>query len=209
MMNTNPSSQGVPTTPLSNPAPQPVYTYPQGFDPRNQKSSGSWMGLGIVIVAVWILFFDGWTTLQSWKPAPAAPSRIVQTATALPQPSVVLPSANVTKPNVGTGGVVVVPSEPYKSVPTQAPLPTELPPSIAAQNQATYNLIVATLTPFPAPACDAQHALYITDVIQVLDEKGHPIGNVQGWSCNSEAEAVASVRSQSEVMIMKNKQVHP
>lgn len=202
MQNQGYSSQGVPTTPLPNNNQQPPPMHPYG----GQKSGGSWMGYAVVTVAVWIMFFDGWNTIQSFKPVAPAQTKIVVTATALPD-SAAIPTARVVPPVDNSG--IVVPNQPYKSVPTLAPLPTEIPPSVAAQNHAIYEMIVATLTPFPTPVCESTHPTFVTDPVQVLNAKGYPIGNVQGWSCNSEADAVASVRMQSEVMIQLDKQAHP
>lgn len=104
-----------------------------------------------------------------------------------------------------TQAVVVVPAGAYHSAPTSAPVPTEVSPELLIQGATTYALLTTPPTPFPTPVCDATHAAFVTDPIRVLNEKGIPIGSAQGWSCDSQAAAVASAQSEARAMIAQSK----
>jgi hypothetical protein len=187
------SSQGVPTTRLPPP--------PNGTGQNQGTSGGSYLGYVIVAIAAWLLFFDGYRQLLDFKPPVATNTTVVVTATAaaIAPGSQSIPTAIIkTQP---AGNAVVVPSKPYESVPSPIPLPTEVPPAAIVQNAASYALITTPPTPYPTPECSAQNSTYVTDPVTVLNEKGIPIGSVQGWSCESAEAAVASVHTLSEQMI--------
>lgn len=125
--------------------------------------------------------------------APAQPAAIdVPIAPAL------LPTAAVARPAVDT---IVKPSG--QMIIATAPPIVATPWVISAAEQAAIDAVRTKAAPLVSgsdPACNSSNASFVTDIIQVKDASGVPIGEVQGVSCVSEAAAVADVRAKAAAM---------
>lgn len=176
------------------------------FQPR--KESHPFVTLFYIAATLFIgfaFYVMFWPMLSSYVPsapaptvAPASPPQVAPHA----QAPVVEQSAPIVEQAPAapapTALVVVPAAAPLRFEPTAAP-PAWVP---SAEQTAAYDAVRATQAPQvygTDPTCNSANATYVTDPIKV-EKNGVPIGAVQGWSCTSEADAVAEAQRRAVEM---------
>jgi hypothetical protein len=189
---------------------------------ENSRSSGngSFTGLFIVAVAVWLLFFGGLQAVQNWTQTQATSGvpvvatiqegvqRIIATPVRAVAPAPTLPTAAVAAPPAPAANVQVIPQGQFHAEPTAVP-PTAVPAPVSAEMQAVYDSLYVKPTAIPLQACEVGKETYITTSVRVLDTRGFPIGEVRGRSCVSDQEAHDNATKLSQELMDKDKALHP
>jgi hypothetical protein len=151
----------------------------------------------IVLIGIGALILSdrGLVHLPQLSSAPAAPT--VRAIAPAPAPPIVAQPVQDAAPPIEQAPamptpVMVIPQgEPRYAA---APQPTVWAPD--ATQTAAYDKVRGTPAPQvygTDPTCNSANATFRTDPIKV-EKNGIPIGAVQGWSCTSEADAVATAQ---------------